>query len=132
MAELVLDTWPCNAHTTASDARWAGVPLLTLRQEVFASRVASSLLSAMDLNTLISKSAQEYEARAVELSQRPEHLAEIRKHLLSAVSRGEIFNGSRFAAELEDLYVQMWERASAGLPPDHIAIKRAHQSVKSL
>ena len=80
-ANLFLDTFPCNAHTTASDALWAGLPVLTLMGQSFPSRVAASLLTAIGLPELITTTSQEYEALAIELAKNPEKLAALKEKL---------------------------------------------------
>src|SRR4029077_19044540 len=81
LADLFLDTLPVNAHTTASDALWMGVPVLTCLGATFAGRVAASLLSAVGLEELITQSLDEYESLALSLARDPVRLAEIRAKL---------------------------------------------------
>src|SRR4029077_18348764 len=81
LADLFLDTFPCNAHTTASDALWAGVPVLTCAGDTFVSRVAGSLLQAIGLSDLVTRSLAEYEALALELGRDPGTLAALRARL---------------------------------------------------
>jgi predicted O-linked N-acetylglucosamine transferase (SPINDLY family) len=122
VADLVLDTLPYNAHTTASDALWAGVPVLTRCGETFAGRVAASLLRAVGLTELVAHTEHEYEETAVELANAPRIMCRIRDHLTSNRSVFPLFDTDRFAANLENLYIVMHERRCAGLPPDHIAV----------
>jgi predicted O-linked N-acetylglucosamine transferase (SPINDLY family) len=120
LADLMLDTWPCNAHTTASDALWAGLPLLTLSGEIFASRVAGSLLRAVGLSELITHDAAAYEATAVALLRDPARLAALRRRLVEGRLSHPLFDSARFTADLEALYERMAARARAGLTPEHL------------
>ena len=119
-ADLMLDTWPCNAHTTASDALWAGLPLVTLRGEVFASRVAASLLHACGLDELVCDSIETYEATAVTLLRDPPRLEALHRHLIDQRLSLPLFDSQAFSADLEALYLRMVERHRAGLQPDHL------------
>ena len=119
-ADLFLDTLPCNAHTTASDALWAGVPVLTCIGESFAARVAASLLNAVGLPELITATQDHYEAVAIELSGDPARLAEIREALHRNRLTMPLFDTELFAKQLEDAYTQMFERYQSDLSPDHI------------
>jgi predicted O-linked N-acetylglucosamine transferase (SPINDLY family) len=118
-ADLFLDTCPYNAHATALDALWAGVPLLTCPGESFASRVASSLLSAAGLHELIARSPSQYEERAVELAADPARLGRLRGKL--ALRDAPIFDTERYTRNLEAIYQAMYECHHAGLPPAHIS-----------
>jgi len=121
-AELFLDTLPYNAHTTASDALWAGLPVLTCAGESFASRVTASLLNAIDLPELITNTLDEYEALAVELATNPSTLAQIKQKLLGHRLTTPLFDTPLFARHIEAAYSEMHERYLAGLPPDHIVV----------
>lgn len=120
LADLVLDTWPYNAHTTGSDALWAGVPLLTWPGPTFASRVGASLLHAAGLPELVASSPEEYEALALRLAQQPETLAELRGRLRAQRQVCALFDSERYARNLEALYERMFERWRSGLPADHL------------
>jgi len=122
-ADLFIDTLPYNAHTTASDALWAGLPLLTCAGRTFPGRVAASLLKAIHLPELIARTQGEYEALVIELATNPERLAQIREKLENNRLTAPLFDTELFARHLEDLYSQMYERCEAGLPPDHIHAK---------
>jgi predicted O-linked N-acetylglucosamine transferase (SPINDLY family) len=122
-ADLLLDTWPYNAHTTASDALWAGLPVLTLMGDSFASRVAASLLIAIGLPELITTSRERYEALAAELATRPSKLEQIRKKLAQNRLSTPLFDTALFARHIEAAYQAMYERYQADLPPDHIRIE---------
>lgn len=122
LADLFLDTWPFNAHSTAWDSLWAGLPLLTCAGHTLASRVATSVLSSVGLPELITYSANEYENRALELARNPESLIQIRKKLESKRLNGQLFNSRTFAFGVEAAYKAMYERCMLGLAPDHIAV----------
>lgn len=121
--DLFLDTCPCNAHTTASDALWMGVPLLTLSGESFAARVAGSLLTALGLSELITRTLDAYEAQALVLAQTPQRLRELRRRLEDARESSGVFDGRRLARQLEIAFVAMSQRAQAGLPPVAMAFQ---------
>lgn len=121
-ADLFLDTLPCNAHTTASDALWAGLPVLTLIGESFAARVGASLLGAVGLPELIARSAGEYEALAIELARRPERLAGLRERLRANRLTAPLFDIDAYTGHLESAYVEMYDRHHSGLPPADIHI----------
>jgi predicted O-linked N-acetylglucosamine transferase (SPINDLY family) len=120
---LFLDTFPYNAHTTASDALWAGLPLLTMKGESFASRVAASLLTAIDLPELITSSQEHYETLAIELATNPAKLKAIKVKLESNRLTTPLFDTLRFTKNLEHAYTKMYERYHADLPPDNIYIE---------
>ncbi|MBK1718872.1 hypothetical protein [Thiocystis violacea] len=117
LADLFLDTLPVNAHTTASDALWMGVPLVTCLGETFQSRVAASLLSAVGVRELIAANLDEYQALALELATHPARLADLKARLIEARDRAPFFDGERFARNLEALYRRIWERHMDGLEP---------------
>jgi protein O-GlcNAc transferase len=121
-ADLFLDTWPFNGGTTASDALWAGVPLLTCAGEAFASRIAGSLLTAMQLPELITHSPQEYEALALKVATTPELLAGLRDKLARNRTTTPVFDTQRFCRHLESAYVGMWERSERGEAPESFAV----------
>jgi predicted O-linked N-acetylglucosamine transferase (SPINDLY family) len=120
VANLFLDAFPCNAHTTASDALWAGLPVLTLMGQSFASRVAASLLNAIGLPELITTSPQGYEALAIELAKNPEKLTAIKTKLANNRLTSPLFDTPQFTKDLEQTYTKMYERYQADLPPAHI------------
>ena len=122
LADLFLDTLPYNAHTTASDALWAGLPVLTCMGESFASRVAASLLNAIHLPELVTSSQEEYEALAIELATNPEKLELIRQKLEQNRLTTPLFDTQLFTQNLEEAYRLMYERYKDGLPPDHLFI----------
>jgi predicted O-linked N-acetylglucosamine transferase (SPINDLY family) len=117
LADLFLDTLPVNAHTTASDALWAGLPLLTCAGNTFAGRVAGSLLCAIGLDELVTTSLEEYEALALRLAQEPEALARLRARLAQNRLTHPLFDTARSTGNLEAAYRRMWEIWRAGQPP---------------
>ena len=120
LADLFLDTAPCNAHTTASDALWAGLPLLTLKTHCFAGRVASSLLKALELPELITSSLEDYERLAIQLAIEPNLLKSIEENLEKNRLTTPLFNTSLFTKNLEFAYTKIYQRYQAGLAPDHL------------
>lgn len=122
LADLFLDTLPYNGHTTASDALWAGLPVLTQRGKTFAGRVAASLLSAVGLPKLIAQTAEEYERLAIQLATCPDELAGIRAALAKNRSTAPLFDTDLFGRHIEAAYQLMYDRYRAGLAPDHICV----------
>jgi predicted O-linked N-acetylglucosamine transferase (SPINDLY family) len=122
-ADLFIDTLPYNAHTTASDALWAGLPVLTCMGESFASRVAASLLNALELPELITTTQEQYEATAIELATNPQKLKAIKDKLEKNRLTTALFDTPRFTKHIEAAYIQMYERYQADLPSDHIYIE---------
>ena len=120
LADLMLDTFPCGAHTTCSDALRMGLPVVTLKGESFASRVAASLLTTVGTPQLVADSLASYEDLAVELAKNPDNLAEIRASLATNIKSSPLFNPDLFARNIETLYTTMYQRHKDGLPPDHI------------
>jgi predicted O-linked N-acetylglucosamine transferase (SPINDLY family) len=123
VADLFLDTLPYNAHTTASDALWAGVPLLTCRGTTFAGRVAASLLMAVGLPELISASLEDYHAQAQQLAREPAILAGLRKKLAVNRESFPLFNTKRYTRHLEAAYLEMSERQRRGERPQGFAVE---------
>jgi predicted O-linked N-acetylglucosamine transferase (SPINDLY family) len=122
MADLFLDTVPYNAQTTASDALWAGLPVLTCAGEPFASRVAGSLLTAIGLPELITYSLPEYEARALHLARNPAELAGLRERLAKNRLTAPLFDSKRYTRHLEKAYRLMWENYASGKAPMRIEV----------
>lgn len=106
-ADLFLDTLPYNAHATASDALWVGLPVLTRRGGAFAGRVAASMLTALDLRELITETAEEYEALALALAHNPERLKALRARLAANRKTMPLFDTVGFARELERVYSEL-------------------------
>jgi protein O-GlcNAc transferase len=122
LADLFLDTLPYNAHTTASDALWAGLPVLTQIGETFAGRVAASLLNAAGLPELIAETGEQFESMAVELATTPERLSAIRHKLAQNRTTKPLFNTKLFTRHLEGAYAAMYSRRQNGLLADHIHV----------
>jgi predicted O-linked N-acetylglucosamine transferase (SPINDLY family) len=116
-ADLFLDTLPYNAHTTASEALWVGLPVLTLRGTTFAGRVAASLLYAIDLPELVTETLEDYEAQAFRLATQPEALAELRRKLAANRATHPLFDTPRFARHIESAFGHMWDNWAAGEAP---------------
>jgi protein O-GlcNAc transferase len=127
-ADVFLDTWPCTAHTTASEALWAGLPVVTLMGPAFANRVAASILNAVDLPQLVTHSVEAYRERVIELAQSPRQREDLRHHLAAQRDLSPLFDGARFAGDLEALYQRMWQRAEQGLAPAPLLAADARQN----
>ena len=123
VADLFIDTFPYNAHATATDALWAGLPILTYMGESFASRVAASLLNAIELPELIATTQEQYEARAIDLATNPEKLKAIKYKLERNKLTTALFDTPRFTKHIQAAYKQMYERYQADLQPNNIYIK---------
>jgi predicted O-linked N-acetylglucosamine transferase (SPINDLY family) len=122
LADLFLDTLPYNAHTTCSDALWAGLPVLTLKGETFPGRVSTSLLNAIGLSELVTHTQEQYEALAIELAANPQKLAGIKLKLANNRLTTSLFDTPLFTKNLESAYIKMYERYQNDLQPDHISI----------
>ena len=123
LADLFLDTLPCNAHTTASDALWAGLPVLTCVGHTFAGRVAASLLNAICLPDLVVSDVAGYVELAISLASDPERLAEVRRKLAADRLRSPLFDTTLLARHLEEAFSTMHGRFRAGLPPEHFHVQ---------
>ena len=121
-ADLFLDTLPYNAHTTASDALWTGLPLLTQIGQTFAGRVAASLLNAVGLPELVTKSTKEYRSLAIELASDEARLAFLKRKLSDSRPTAPLFDAKLYTQHLEAAYTTMYERYKADLPPAHIHV----------
>jgi predicted O-linked N-acetylglucosamine transferase (SPINDLY family) len=121
-ADLFLDTTPCNAHTTASDALWAGLPLITCMGESFASRVAASLLNAIGLPELVTETLADYETLAIELATNPAKLKALKEKLGHNRLTTPLFDTALFTKHIEAAYTQMYERYQADLKPENIEV----------
>jgi predicted O-linked N-acetylglucosamine transferase (SPINDLY family) len=120
LADLVLDTFPVTAHTTASDALWAGVPIVTRGGESFISRVAGSLLHAADLPELVAADADGYGRLALELASDPGRLGEIRARLAANRDRCPLFDSQAYTRDLEALFTRMIVAWDGGEAPQHL------------
>jgi predicted O-linked N-acetylglucosamine transferase (SPINDLY family) len=116
-ADLFIDTLPYNAHTTASDALWVGLPVLTLLGNTFSGRVAASLLNAIDLSELVTHSPGEYEALAIELGKNPEKLHSIKQKLTKNRLTTPLFDVDSFACDIERIYQNMHQHYQGNLTP---------------
>jgi len=123
LADLFLDTLPYDAHTTASDALWVGLPVLTLLGATFAGRVAASLLRTIGLPELITATPLDYERRAIELAKNPETLRTLGGKLAANRAMTPLFDTALFARRIEAAYAAMHQRYRAGLAPANIAIE---------
>jgi predicted O-linked N-acetylglucosamine transferase (SPINDLY family) len=121
-ADLFLDTFYCNAHTTASDALWAGLPLVAKLGDTFASRVSASLLKAVGLPELVVETTESYEALALELAVNPEKLDSVKRKLEANRQTAPLFDTPRFTKNLEKVYETVWMRYQSGLPVDHVYV----------
>ncbi|HUP82334.1 MAG TPA: hypothetical protein VM260_27520, partial [Pirellula sp.] len=122
LADLFLDTFPYNAHVTASDALWAGCPVLTMSGETYASRVAGSLLRALELPELITTTMNDYFAMGLRLARDSSLLADLRSRLESNGKSSTVFDGGQFACNLEQAYTTMQEIYSVGGKPCAFAV----------
>ena len=120
LADVFADTWPYNAHTTASDALWAGVPVVTVYGNSYASRVAASVLNAVGLGELAFEKADDYECALVALGESAELRGIYKAHLQSARLTLPLFDTPRYTHELEELLLRMVRRWQDGLAPDHL------------
>jgi predicted O-linked N-acetylglucosamine transferase (SPINDLY family) len=121
LADLFIDTWPCNAHTTASDALWAGVPVVTFTGQTFASRVASSLVHAVGQGELACRDIEHYAQTVVELAHDPQRVASLRAQLVAARQQSPLFDSLRYTRDFEALLLRMMQRHVDGLPPAPLA-----------
>jgi predicted O-linked N-acetylglucosamine transferase (SPINDLY family) len=126
LGDLFLDALPYNAHTSASDALWVGLPVLTCLGETFAGRVAAALLHAIGLPELVASSLAEYEQIALALALDPGRLAAIKTRLRHNRDTAPLFDTTRFTRDLETAYETMWERQQAGLPPSGFSVVAAN------
>jgi predicted O-linked N-acetylglucosamine transferase (SPINDLY family) len=122
LADLFLDTLPYNAHTTASDALWAGLPVLTCQGSTFAGRVAASLLHAIGLQELVTDTVQAYEELAAALARDPQRLAALRARLEQNRRTHPLFDTDKFRRDIEKAYLTMWETSQRGDAPKAFAV----------
>ncbi len=122
-ANLFLDTYPYNAHTTATAALWAGLPVLTRIGESFASRVAASLLSTCQMPELIVRTPEEYQSMAIDLANNPQKIADFKTRLSSYREKNPLFNSEKYTRKLENLFCQMYERSQSGLIPENLKLQ---------
>lgn len=130
LADLALDTYPCTSHTTGSDALWAGVPLVTRIGDTFASRVAASLLHAVEMPELVTHSREAYRELVLSLCRQPEKLAVLKTRLVEGRQTCVLFDTSRFTGNLERLYTLIWQQYRKG-SRDHICLPDAEDYMKA-
>jgi predicted O-linked N-acetylglucosamine transferase (SPINDLY family) len=123
LCDLALDTLICNGHTTTSDALWAGTPVVTLLGKHFASRVSASLLTAVNMRELITKTKEEYVNLAVKLATDPDRYKKIREKLAENRLKAPLFDTKRFSRNLEKAYEEVWKNYLSGKKPKDILIK---------
>jgi predicted O-linked N-acetylglucosamine transferase (SPINDLY family) len=123
LADLFLDTLPINAHTTGSDALWAGLPLITCRGDAFAGRVGESLLKAAGLPELVTRNLQDYEALALRLATEPSLLHRFRERLRRNRPVSPLFDSDRYRRHIEAAYVTMWQIWQRGESPRSFAVE---------
>ena len=125
LADVFVDTWPYNAHTTAADALWAGVPVVTLYGNAFASRVAASVLNAAGLGELAFATVHDYRCAITVLALEPALLAGYRQHLEQQRMTLPLFDSTTYTRDFESLLSRMVQRWRAGLPADHLPAQAA-------
>ena len=125
LADLFVDTLPYNAHTTASDALWAGLPVLTCRGTSFPGRVAASLLQAVGLDALVTDSLEAYENLAIELARAPDCIAALKSQLQGARQSCPLFDTLQKTRELESAFSEMVSRQRRGEAPAHFTVRNA-------
>jgi predicted O-linked N-acetylglucosamine transferase (SPINDLY family) len=123
LADLFLDTLPYNAHTTASDALWTGLPVLTCIGNTFSGRVAASLLYAIGLPELVASSLAEYEELALALTRYPDRLSAIKATLMLNRETSPVFDTSRYTRNLEAAFIEMWRRLQNNEPPESFVVQ---------
>ncbi|HNJ83381.1 MAG TPA: hypothetical protein PKZ28_07095, partial [Piscinibacter sp.] len=119
-ADVFLDAWPCNAHTTAGEALWMGVPVVTLVGATFAQRVGASLLHQVGLDELVCADEAGYVEAVATLAADAPRRAALRERLEHQRTLSPLFDGERFARDFEALCERLWARACAGLAPEHL------------
>jgi predicted O-linked N-acetylglucosamine transferase (SPINDLY family) len=119
-ADLYLDAWPCNAHTTAGEALWVGLPVVTLKGRAFAQRVAASLLHAVQLDPLVCDDIEAYRRTVLALAADAPRRAALRAHLAEQARCSPLFDGAAFASDLEALLQRMWQQARRGASLQHL------------
>jgi predicted O-linked N-acetylglucosamine transferase (SPINDLY family) len=121
-ADVFLDTFPCNAHTTASDALWAGVPIITRSGETFASRVAGSILSTVGLAELITDSEAAYQALAMRLYGDPSYRDRVGRRVRQGVRHGALYDAKKYTRHFEQALLEVYRRTQQGLEPCDIEV----------
>jgi predicted O-linked N-acetylglucosamine transferase (SPINDLY family) len=124
LADLFLGSFPYNAGATCNDALWAGLPVLTCAGDTYVSRMAGSLLTALGLPELITRSLGDYEAQAVKLATQPAELKSIRQRLIEQRERSPLFDMAGFVRNLEKAFLQMQRSWRRGEQPVPFAVQR--------
>tara|TARA_B100000123_G_scaffold76106_1_gene54645 strand:- start:772 stop:1320 length:549 start_codon:yes stop_codon:yes gene_type:complete len=119
-ADLFLDTFPYNAHTSCSDSIWAGLPILTIEGNSFQSRVASSLLKTSGLEELITKNEKEYVEKAIYIANNKEYLNNLKKKLINSRDTNPLFNNETFTRNIEKAYSLVLEKYYKDQKPEDI------------
>ena len=127
LADLFLDTSPYSAHTTASDALWMNLPILTLTGKTFPGRVATSLLKTLDLQELVTEIPEDYIQAAIDFALNENKLNQVRAKLCANISSGPLFDAQLFTNHLECAYQEIYGRHHSGLSPGHLSIPIQHQ-----
>ena len=122
LSDLLIDTFPYTAHKTCSDALWAGVPAITRKGQSFASRVAASILNAIDLPELITHNEKEYEKLAIELGNNTEKLKQIKQKLEKNKNNKPLFNTELFTKNIEKAYQKVHQKYLDGKPCENIEV----------
>jgi predicted O-linked N-acetylglucosamine transferase (SPINDLY family) len=120
LADIFLDTFACNAHTTASELMWSGVPVVTMPGQQFAARVAASIVSAVNCPELIAQSVEEYRDIALRLAQNPSELAALRAKITQNIPQTPLYDSEGYMKNFEALLELAIERYDNGLKPDHL------------
>src|SRR5262249_31528137 len=123
LADLFLDTLPYNAHTTASDALWAGLPLITCCGQSFAGRVATSLLRAIGMPELVTDCLEDYERLALRIASDPYVLEELGERLRRNRSSAPLFDTDKYRRHIEAAYARMWDYWQRGEAPRSFAVE---------
>lgn len=131
LADLALDTFICNGHTTTSDALWANVPVITLMGKHFASRVSSSILTAAGLKDFVTKTPVEYKKLAISLAKNPKKLKKIKTELQSNRDDYPLFNTKSFTKNIEGAYAEIWDLYKKKSKPNSITIKKNESARQS-
>jgi predicted O-linked N-acetylglucosamine transferase (SPINDLY family) len=128
-ADLFLDCFGCNAHATASDALWAGVPVLTVPGRGFAARVGASVTNSVGLHDMVVATREDYERLALELARNPARLADVKSRLAHNRTIMPLFDSERFTRHIESGFTLAFDRYRAGLEPDHIEVPRLPERI---
>jgi len=124
LADLFLDTFLCNAQTTAAEALWAGLPLLTCAGETMLARAAACMLSSVGLHEMITTTTEQYEEKAIYLATHPDELARLRALLKHNRLTSPLFNTEQQVKNIEAIYQHIWHRHKTGLPPETFHLKQ--------